>query len=91
MHVTTPQYTSRFLEVAEGASWLVQTYLCACGLYFAVELEVNSTVKVALSSLLLLLVFLLVVCICVIGLKLLMNNEMQALSEVMVQSRDTLF
>jgi len=70
MHVTTPQYTSRFLEVAEGASWLVQTYLCACGLYFAVELEVNSTVKVALSSLLLLLVFLLVVCICVIGLKL---------------------
>lgn len=42
--------------------------MCACSLYFAVELNVNSIVQTVLSSLLLLLVVLIVVGTCVVGL-----------------------
>lgn len=70
LHFAIPQSTSRFLVIAEGTSLLVQTYLCACSLYFAVELDVNPAVRTVLSCLLLLLVVLIAVGTCVGSVKL---------------------
>lgn len=44
LHIRAPQYTSQLLVVAEGMSLFMQAFLCACGLYFSVKLEISLTV-----------------------------------------------
>jgi len=69
-HLTDPAHTCQFLVTAEGVSQLAQTYLCACALYFAAELEVSPMMRTALRGVLFALILAFAVGTGALGLRL---------------------